>query len=1111
MKKFIMGRRKGIDNDSDNVLEMYYEAAADNFRKNYLFIGRKGTAEKQNFTDQTTLHGVYDVRAEVNRVHKYEQRPSIYTTNLNAISALGEGVGTYIAGEGSNGFSSLAFLTERLIFSNNTDKGVVTISIADPGVATLTDHGLLTGDKINFTTTGWLPFPLLPKSLSRGIASISISNPAIITIISHLLLTGDRVRFTTTGFLPTGLLPNTDYYVYKINDDTFNLTDSSGLFIATTGTESGTHTLFLMTDYYVIKINDDTFNIALSYANALDGITITTSNFTIGDLTSQWDVTNPGGTTFRYTWDGTGTDPLINGYLSSGETIIISGFNALNNGTFTIINVGLNYFDIANAGGMVESNITNAVISTTQSGTHTLFSLSPSFAVGDTISGNASNATAKIIYKIDSNNYYCNHTSYGIDFNTLTDTACTTDGAGGGSGTAKVDSFLWQSISPLYVTDNLNITAGNHFIPNATDSYDIGSLSSYFLNGYIRNLHSSAVYPGDIYLYDYTTGGTNPPTGLTDHIYMQRSDDLAQKFSIQHRAGINYDDENAVEMFYEKDANGGKYNYLFLGRDGTNSYSNHTDFVMLNGTRSVAAEISGMHKYWQRMSMYSYDRHKDDPTKYGVSTYIAGEGLDGYSGLAFQTEKLTFSSPTAFAVGDTITGNFSGATALIKVKVSTTVFYCNHTSYGVDFSVSDDNACTTNGAGGGTGTGTLGDQLFTASVPLWVDDYLDANATAIRFVPSATDYAGTREGLEWYNSTLHRKRVRINTGAETVAFLSDITALPIYDAVVAPSGGNYTTLSAAIAAGGKYSIYVRGTINETANINISTIKNLVFESGAKIDFGGTNHYVYDKASYYFRKNLRIENSTATHNFSLSSDVGVYPTGNIYEDFYSDGAIFIGGQMGNVIYNYFLRPTVRNIYLSSYAVKNTIDSPLIVNTTANPGISFYGNPGYSGSYDNLIINPTISCSASHGIAMYGTHEGFQSSGTLRNTVLGGNISVAGANKHAIYIYGATNGDSSYHLIKGVRLSSAGGYGWKVSNFTGTCSANMFSQNYFGTCASGNYSDGGTGTVINEGQLMGKSLVNSLSSYANNAAALAGGLVAGQLYRSGGDPDIVAIVH
>jgi len=35
--------------------------------------------------------------------------------------------------------------------------------------------------------------------------------------------------------------------------------------------------------------------------------------------------------------------------------------------------------------------------------------------------------------------------------------------------------------------------------------------------------------------------------------------------------------------------------------------------------------------------------------------------------------------------------------------------------------------------------------------------------------------------------------------------------------------------------------------------------------------------------------------------------------------------------------------------------------------------------------------------------------------------------------------------------------------------------------------------------------------NLTAYANNAAAVAGGLAVGDFYRTGGDPDLVAVVH
>lgn len=37
------------------------------------------------------------------------------------------------------------------------------------------------------------------------------------------------------------------------------------------------------------------------------------------------------------------------------------------------------------------------------------------------------------------------------------------------------------------------------------------------------------------------------------------------------------------------------------------------------------------------------------------------------------------------------------------------------------------------------------------------------------------------------------------------------------------------------------------------------------------------------------------------------------------------------------------------------------------------------------------------------------------------------------------------------------------------------------------------------------------ITGLSVYANNAAAVAGGLMVGALYRTGADPDLVCVVH
>jgi len=51
----------------------------------------------------------------------------------------------------------------------------------------------------------------------------------------------------------------------------------------------------------------------------------------------------------------------------------------------------------------------------------------------------------------------------------------------------------------------------------------------------------------------------------------------------------------------------------------------------------------------------------------------------------------------------------------------------------------------------------------------------------------------------------------------------------------------------------------------------------------------------------------------------------------------------------------------------------------------------------------------------------------------------------------------------------------------------------------------HQDGGADEITLSG------LISTLPIYTNNATALAGGLVPGQSYRLGGDPDHVCIVH
>lgn len=86
-----------------------------------------------------------------------------------------------------------------------------------------------------------------------------------------------------------------------------------------------------------------------------------TENETFGGSTTQFDITLIGGTTYRYTYDATGTNPNITATNPAiGTTLYISAqnFNAANNGIFVVTGSGVNYFEVTNASGVAESNKT---------------------------------------------------------------------------------------------------------------------------------------------------------------------------------------------------------------------------------------------------------------------------------------------------------------------------------------------------------------------------------------------------------------------------------------------------------------------------------------------------------------------------------------------------------------------------------------------------------------------------------------------------------------------------------------------------------------------------------------------------------------------------------
>ena len=87
-----------------------------------------------------------------------------------------------------------------------------------------------------------------------GNVSLTIASPCVAGFSSHGLTANDTIRFTTTGALPTGVVAGTTYYIIAtgLTSNTFQFsTTAGGSAVNTSGSQSGTHTLYRTTPYAV--------------------------------------------------------------------------------------------------------------------------------------------------------------------------------------------------------------------------------------------------------------------------------------------------------------------------------------------------------------------------------------------------------------------------------------------------------------------------------------------------------------------------------------------------------------------------------------------------------------------------------------------------------------------------------------------------------------------------------------------------------------------------------------------------------------------------------------------------------------------------------------------
>ena len=90
---------------------------------------------------------------------------------------------------------------------------------------------------------------------TTGAVSITAASPAVVTLTGFALTEGAAIQFgyTSGGSLPTGLSTNTTYYVFNLDGTTFQLLDSAGSVVNTSGSASVNAYISLLVDVPTVQ------------------------------------------------------------------------------------------------------------------------------------------------------------------------------------------------------------------------------------------------------------------------------------------------------------------------------------------------------------------------------------------------------------------------------------------------------------------------------------------------------------------------------------------------------------------------------------------------------------------------------------------------------------------------------------------------------------------------------------------------------------------------------------------------------------------------------------------------------------------------------------------
>ena len=157
---------------------------------------------------------------------------------------------------GNGGTSVNAYYEIHIGYDNSqplTGWGAGAWGVGPWGIGTSSTTGIRLWSQANFGQDLIFAYrggPMYYWNASVGVTpnptTITIATPGVLTLSNGSLLNGQAIILLTSGALPTGLTSGTVYYVGAVSGSTFKLSTSyanylAGTYITTSGTQSGTH------------------------------------------------------------------------------------------------------------------------------------------------------------------------------------------------------------------------------------------------------------------------------------------------------------------------------------------------------------------------------------------------------------------------------------------------------------------------------------------------------------------------------------------------------------------------------------------------------------------------------------------------------------------------------------------------------------------------------------------------------------------------------------------------------------------------------------------------------------------------------------------------------